>query len=95
MSGLQCQARTDRIPSGSDPVQYGNRQEAARLRPWRKKVVDGVASSQIKERASALQSKTRKSGGFEISDGTRASVAKCMEYPQMVGLRLLYRLIAS
>jgi hypothetical protein len=54
-----------------------------------------VAFSQIKEQASVLQSKTRKPVGFEISDSTRASVAKCMEYPQMVWLRLLYRLNAS
>ena len=38
------------------------------------KVVDVMASGQIKERASVLQSKTQKPVRFEISEGTRASV---------------------
>ncbi len=45
----------------------------------RMKVVDVMASGQIKARASVLQSKTQKPVRFEISDGTRASVAKWME----------------
>ena len=47
----------------------------------RMKVVDVMASGQIKERASVLQSKTRKPVRFEISEGTRVSVAKWMEEP--------------
>ena len=42
----------------------------------RMKVVNVMASGQIKERASVLQSKTQKPVRFEISEGTRASVAK-------------------
>jgi len=45
----------------------------------RMKVVDVMASGQIKEPASVLQSKTEKLVRFEISKGTRASVAKWME----------------
>ena len=40
--------------------------------------VDVMASGQIKARASILQSKTQKPVRFEISEGTRASVAKWM-----------------
>ena len=49
------------------------------------KVVDVMASGQIKERASVLQSKTQKPVRFEISGGTRTSVTKWMEDPLMVG----------
>jgi hypothetical protein len=51
----------------------------------RMKVVEVMASGQIRERASVLQSKTQKPVRFEISEGTRASVAKWMEDPLMVG----------
>jgi hypothetical protein len=44
----------------------------------RMKVVNVMASGQIKARASVLQSKTQKPVRFEISEGTRASVAKWM-----------------
>ncbi len=44
-----------------------------------------MASGQIKERASVLQSKAQKPVRFDISEGTRASVAKWMEDPPMVG----------
>lgn len=40
----------------------------------RLQVVDVMASGQIKERASVLQSKTQKPARFEITDGPRASV---------------------
>jgi len=56
----------------------------------RMKVVDVMASGQIKERASVLQSKTQKPVRFEISEGTRASVAKWMEDPLMVGSEYLW-----
>ena len=49
------------------------------------KVVDVMASGQIKERASVLPSKTRKPVRFEISKGTCASVEKWMEDELMVG----------
>jgi hypothetical protein len=80
--GDPCQARTGRKPSGSGFVQYGDRQ--------RMNVVDVMASSQIKERASVLPSKTQKPMRFEISEGTRASVANWLEDPLMVGSEFLW-----
>ena len=56
----------------------------------RMKVVDVMASGQIKERTSVLQSKTQKPVRFEISEGTRASVAKWMEDPMMIGSEYLW-----
>jgi site-specific recombinase XerD len=53
-------------------------------------VVDVMASGQIKERAPVMQSKTKKPVRFEISEGTRTSVAKWMEDPIMVGSELLW-----
>ncbi|MEH6648202.1 tyrosine-type recombinase/integrase [Sulfitobacter sp.] len=67
---------TDRKLSGCDLV--------------RMKVVDVMASGQIKERASVLQSKNQKPVQFEISEGTRASVAKWMKDPLMVGSEYLW-----
>ena len=54
------------------------------------KVVDVMASGQIKERASVLQSKTQKPVRFEISESTRASVEKWMEDELMVGSEYLW-----
>ncbi len=54
------------------------------------KVVDVMASGQIKERASVLQSKTQKPVRFEISDGIRASVEKWLENELMVGSEYLW-----
>lgn len=54
------------------------------------KVIDVMASGQIKERASLPQSKTRKPVRFEISEGTRTSLAKWMEDPLMVGSENLW-----
>ena len=54
------------------------------------KVVDVMASGQIKERASVQQSKTQKPVRFEISEGTRASVEKWMEDELMVGSEYLW-----
>ena len=56
----------------------------------RLKIVDVMACGQIKERASVPQSKTQKPVRFEISEGTRASVAKWMEDPLMVGSEYLW-----
>ena len=56
----------------------------------RMKVVDVMATGQIKERASVLQSKTQNPVRFEISEGTRASVAKCIEYLLMIGSEHLW-----
>jgi integrase len=54
------------------------------------KVVDVMASGQIKERASVLQSKTQKPVRFEISEGTRASLERWMQDPLMVGSEYLW-----
>ncbi|MCV6824879.1 MULTISPECIES: tyrosine-type recombinase/integrase [Halocynthiibacter] len=54
------------------------------------KVVDIMASGQIKERASVLQSKTQKSVRFEISQGTRASLARWMGEPLIIGSEYLW-----
>jgi integrase len=65
----------------------------SKLRGWdlvRLKVVDVMASGQIKERTSVLQSKTQKPVRFEISEGTCASVAKWMEDPLMIGSEYLW-----
>ena len=56
----------------------------------RMKVVDVMAAGQIKERASVLQSKTQKPVRFELSEGTRASVATWMRDPLMVGSEYLW-----
>jgi len=52
------------------------------------KVVDVMASGQIKERTSVLQSKTQKPVRFEISEGTRAALARWMREPLSCMFRL-------
>ncbi len=54
------------------------------------KVVDVMASGQIKERAYVLQSKIQKPVRFEISEGTQASVEKWMEDGLMVRAEYLW-----
>lgn len=54
------------------------------------KVVDVIATGQIKERASVLQSKTQKSVRFEVSLRIRASVEKRIEDELMVGSQYLW-----
>ena len=49
-----------------------------------------MASGQIKERASVLQSKTQKPVRFEISEGTRASLEKWIEDKLMIGSEHLW-----
>jgi len=56
----------------------------------RMKVVDVMETGQIKERASVLQSKTKKPVRFEISEGARVSVAKWIKDPLMVGSEYLW-----
>ncbi len=53
-------------------------------------VVDVMASGQIKERASVLQSKTQKSVRFEISEGTRAALDRWMQEQLMIGSEYLW-----
>ena len=54
------------------------------------KVVDVMASGKVRERASVLQSKTRKPVRFEISEGTRSSLARWIREPLMVGSEYLW-----
>ncbi len=54
------------------------------------KVIDVMASGEIKERASVLQSKTNKPVRFEIMEGTRMSLERWMEDPLMVGSEYLW-----
>lgn len=56
----------------------------------RMQVIDAMASGRIKERASVLQSKAQKPVRFEISEGTRTSIAKWMEDPLMLGSEYLW-----
>ena len=54
------------------------------------KVVDVMASGEIKERASVFPSKTTKPVRFEISEGTRASLTRWMREPLMIGSEYLW-----
>ena len=54
------------------------------------KVVDVMASGQIKERASETQSRTRKPVRFEISESTHALLEKWMQDPLLVGSEHLW-----
>lgn len=56
----------------------------------RMKVIDVVASGQIKKRTSVLQSKTQKPVRFEITEGTRQAILRWMEDPIMVGSEYLW-----
>lgn len=54
------------------------------------KVADVHAASQVKERASIIQSKTQKPVRFEITEGTWKSLAAWLANPMMVGARYLW-----
>lgn len=54
------------------------------------KVADVYAAGQVKERASIVQSKTLRPVRFEITEGTRRSLARWMEEPLMVGSEHLW-----
>ncbi|SPH18278.1 Tyrosine recombinase XerC [Defluviimonas aquaemixtae] len=53
-------------------------------------VADVYAAGQVKERASIIQSKTRKPVRFELTEGTRASLATWLEQPMMIGSEFLW-----
>jgi len=53
-------------------------------------VADVLATSQIKERSSVLQSKTQKPVKFELTEGTRKSIACWLQDPRMVGQEFLW-----
>jgi len=54
------------------------------------KVVDIFAAGQVKERASVIQSKTKKPVQFEITEGTRKSLAHWIDEPLMIGSEFLW-----
>lgn len=54
------------------------------------KVADVYAAGQVKERASIIQSKTRKPVRFEITEGTRKSLLRWMDEPLMIGSEYLW-----
>jgi len=56
----------------------------------RMKVTDVYIASNMKERASILQSKTQKPVRFEITEGTRKSVVKWLADPLMVGSEFMW-----
>jgi len=56
----------------------------------RLKVADVYAAGQIKERASILQSKTRKPVRFELTEGTRKSLWEWLDDPRMTGQEYLW-----
>ena len=53
-------------------------------------VADVYAAGQVKERTSIIQSKTHKPVRFEITEGTRKSLARWIEEPLMVGSEYLW-----
>lgn len=56
----------------------------------RMKIADVMASGQVKDRASVLQSKTKNAVRFEIAEGTRTSLIRWMQDPQMAGSEYLW-----
>src|SRR6056297_566779 len=54
------------------------------------KVADVFSAGQVKERTSITQSKTRHPVRFEITEGTRKSIASWLEDPAMIGSEHLW-----
>ena len=54
------------------------------------RVADVFVAGQVKERTSIIQSKTQKPVRFEITNGTRKSLARWMDEPSMVGSEFLW-----
>jgi site-specific recombinase XerC len=54
------------------------------------KVTDVFVAGQVKERTSITQSKTQKPVRFEITDGTRKSLARWMDEALMIGFEFLW-----
>ncbi|MBP0483638.1 tyrosine-type recombinase/integrase [Sagittula salina] len=54
------------------------------------RVPDVFAANQVKERASIIQSKTGRPVRFEITEGTRRSLARWMAEPLMIGSEYLW-----
>lgn len=56
----------------------------------RLRVTDVFAAGQVKERTSILQSKTQKPVKFELTEGTRKSIARWLQDPRMAGQEFLW-----
>jgi integrase len=56
----------------------------------RLRVADVFAAGHVKERAAIIQSKTQKPVRFEITEGTRKSLAVWLEDPMMIGSEFLW-----
>ena len=56
----------------------------------RLQVADVFAAGQVKERTSVLQSKTQKPVKFELTEGTRKSIAQWLKDPRMIGQEFLW-----
>ena len=56
----------------------------------RLQVADVFAAGQVKERTSVLQSKTQKPVKFELTEGTRRSIAEWLKDPRMTGQEFLW-----
>ena len=56
----------------------------------RLQVADVFAAGQVKERTSVLQSKTQKPVRFELTEGTRKSIARWLKDPRMIGQEFLW-----
>lgn len=56
----------------------------------RLQVADVFAAGQVKERTSVLQSKTQKPVKFELTEGTRKSIAEWLKDPRMTGQEFLW-----
>lgn len=54
------------------------------------RVIDVFTANQVKERASIIQSKTGRPVRFEITEGTRRSLARWMAEPVMIGSEHLW-----
>ncbi|SLN71437.1 hypothetical protein PSM7751_03835 [Pseudooceanicola marinus] len=75
---------------GPRAVQSGDRQQAARLRPRSAEGCRCLFGRSGQERTSITQSKTRHPVLFEITEGTRKSIAAWLEDPAMIGSEHLW-----
>ncbi len=64
--------------------------ETALPRPSRVPLTRPNAAGQVKERASIIQNNTQKPVHFEITEGTRKSIARWIGEPQMIGSEHLW-----
>lgn len=85
-----CASQRTTVPSAAQAPENALILRAQRMAGLVKLHCGVIDGSEPQERASVLQSKTQKPVRFEISEGTRASVATWMEEPLMVGSEYLW-----